>query len=422
MARAALVFLLCLPALLGLGLVPAWAGGEIVLGAPTSLQSREGTDSLHAAALAVEEINAAGGVRMGGRWLRLKLAPFDLNDVAPGVEPAQAVARLRGFIERVRPQALLIGPFRSEALLEAMDLLAEKRLPSLFSIAMSPAVDAKVLSNAKYRYIFRVGLSTRYLAVYLIETMKLLKADFGFDRVYILNQDVAWARSTASLMIRLHFDRAGWRVLGQENLPAGAEDYGPALERAAERGAQVILAIFDTPSSADLVRLWHDRKPPALLCGFISPAAGPDAWPALGGRLAGLVNVIFELGNLPSVKHPAAETFFRAFQARYGRTVQAGHGPAPAYESVNILARALERAGTTDPERLVAALEATDRQGVMGRARFHRGHQVIFGQDPGEEALACVVQWTNSGRRKIIYPQPIAEGSLGLPAFVKPAR
>ena len=101
---------------------------------------------------------------------------------------------------------------------------------------------------------------------------------------------------------------------------------------------------------------------------------------------------------------------------------EAGHGPAPSYESVYILAEALEKAGSLDPDMLAQALEATDRKGVMGRVRFHRGHQAIFGKDPKQEALACVMQWTSSGQRVIVYPRLLAEGGLKLPRFVKPAK
>jgi branched-chain amino acid transport system substrate-binding protein len=413
---------LCLAVWLALTPRAATAADDIVLGVPTSLASLEGAESLRAVELAVAQINQAGGLKIGESRRNFRLEPFDLNDVQPGTPPQEAVARLRAFLERVKPHAILVGPFRSEVLLEAMDLLAEKKIPTLVSIAMSPAVDAKVLSDAKYRYIFRVGINSKYLAVYLIEAMRLLKQNFGFQKVFILNQDVAWSRSTASLMIKLYFDRAGWQVLGQESIAEGTEDFSPSLTRIKDQGAQVILALFDMPSSLGLVRQWHDLKPPAILCGFISPAVSPQAWTATHGRLAGLINVVFELGNLPAAKYPPASAFQEAFRARHGRSVQSGHGPAPAYESVYILAQALERAGTLEAGRVAQALEATDRQGAMGRVRFHRGHQVVFGEDPQDVALASVVQWAESGKRVIVYPESIAEGRIVLPAFVKPAQ
>lgn len=412
---------ICLACAFCLGLASASPAQEIILGAPTSLTTLEGSESLQAVRLAVSEINSAGGVRVGGRRYKFKLEPFDLKETQPGTEPSQAVARLQGFLQNKKPHAIVIGPFRSEVLLASMDLLARHRLPTLGCIAMSPAVDAKILSDPKYKYIFRVGLNTKYLVGYLIEAMKLMKREFGFDKVFILNQDVAWARSTAYLMIKLYFERAGWYVLGQVNHASSTTDFLPDLQSAKAGGAQVLLAIFDMPSSSHLIEQWHALKPPAVLCGFMSPAVGPKAWSVFGPRLNGLINVIFELGNIPSAKHPPATAFYRSFRAKYGHPIQSGHGPAPAYESVYILAEALQRAGSLDPDLVARALEATDREGVMGRVRFHKGHQAIFGQDPNQEALACVVQWSPQGERVIVFPKLLAEGELELPAFVKPA-
>ncbi|MCP4578073.1 MAG: ABC transporter substrate-binding protein [Deltaproteobacteria bacterium] len=397
----------------------AGEGREIILGAPTSLKTLEGSESLKAAQMAVAEINGAGGVTINGEPYKFRLAPFDLKEVEPTSPPAEAVARLRAFITEEKPHALVIGPFRSEVLLASMDLLAEKMLPTLGCIAMSPAVDAKILTNPKYKYIFRVGLNTKYLVAYLIETMKLMRRKFGFERVFVLNQDVAWARSTAYLMLRLYLNRSGWQVLGQENYPEGTTDFKDALARAKAGRAQVILAVFDMPSSRNLVMQWQEMKPAAALCGFISPASGPDAWASFQGGLEGVINVIFELGNLPSSKYPPAEVFFEAYNRRYGLPIQAGHGPAPAYESVYILAKAFEMAGTLDPDGVAAALEATDRPGVMGRLMFHRGHQAVFGEDPKKDVLACVAQWQAPGKRVIVYPSTVADGRITLPEFIE---
>ena len=397
-------------------------GREIVLGAPTSLETLEGSESLKGAQMAVAEINGAGGITINGERYLFSLAPVDLSEVGAASPTDRAVAKLRAFIGKEKPDALVIGPFRSEVLLASMDLLAEKKLPTLACIAMSPAVDAKILTNPKYKYIFRVGLNTKYLAAYLIETLKLLRRKFGFERVFVVNQDVAWARSTAYLMLRWYLDRSGWQVLGQENYPEETTDFRKALARAKKGGAQVILAVFDMPSSRNLVMQWHEMKPPSLLCGFISPASGANAWSSFQGRLEGVINVIFELGNLPSPEYPPAEVFFEAYGRRYGIPIQAGHGPAPAYESVYILAKAFEKAQTLDPDGVAAALEATDRRGVMGRLVFHRGHQAIFGENPEADVLACVVQWQAPGKRVIIYPRTVADGQIILPPFVEPGK
>ena len=144
---------------------------------------------------------------------------------------------------------------------------------------------------------------------------------------------------------------------------------------------------------------------------------GPSAWNKFNGKIAGALNMVFELGNVPSPIFKPAESFYEAYRMRYSREIDAGHGPAPSYESVYILADAIERAGSLEPDELISALEETDRIGAMGRIRFHKGHQAIFGEDPNSEALACVIQWTKNGNRKIVYPPAVAEGKIELPDF-----
>ncbi|MCP3952345.1 MAG: ABC transporter substrate-binding protein [Desulfobacterales bacterium] len=395
---------------------PDLLAAEIVLGAATSLTFIEGRESLDAVELAVEEINAAGGVRVGPKFHTLRVAPVDLQGALPGVPVSAALNRLERLIVEERVHAIVVGPFRSEVLLAGMDLIADHKVPLLGAIAMSPASEAKILKNPAYKYIFRTCLNAQYLVDYLINAMKYLKSKYGFDRVYIVNQDVAWARTTASRMARLYFNRSGWTILGQDNYATRVTDFSASLSRAETKGAQVILPIFDMPESGRLVEQWYLRKGRALMCGFISPMVGPGAWKSFQGKIEGALNVIFELGNIPSARWQQSLAFQQAYKAKFGRAIQAGHGPAPAYESVYILADAIEKAGSLDPDAIVAALETTDRTGVMGRVRFHQGHQVIFGNDPQQDALACIFQWQKNGQRKIVYPLSVADGDIVMPA------
>ena len=388
----------------------------IVLGAVTSLTFLEGRESLNAVELAVDEINAGGGVRIGGKSLPFRILALDLRDARPGIPASDTLGRLEQMLVENKVHAIVVGPFRSEILLAGMDIIARHKVPLIGAIAMSPASDAKILKNPSYKYIFRTCLNAKYLVDYLINTMKFLKSRYGFDNVYIVNQDVAWARTTASLMVRLYFDRFDWTILGQDNYPSGVTDFSASLTKAENKGAQIILPIFDMPESGRLVEQWHLMRGRALLCGFISPMVGPGAWKAFQGKIAGSLNVIFELGNIPSPRWQPSMAFHGAYKAKFGQDIQAGHGPAPAYESVYILAEAIEKAQSLDPDAIVAALETTDRTGVMGNIRFHRGHQVIFGSDPNREALACIFQWQNDGQRKIVYPLSIADGEIVLPS------
>lgn len=416
---------LCLAALAALTLAPALpvaAADPIVLGVPTSLGVIEGKESLNAVKLAVEEINAAGGVKVGNEARQFSVEEMDIRDASPGTPVPEALLGIEKMILEKKPQAIVVGPFRSEALLAGMDIIAKYKVPLLGSIAMTPVSEKKIQEDPeKYKYVFRTSLNVTSWAGLLIGAMKSLQDKFGFTKVYLLNQDVLWARGTAGAM-KGWFEKNGWEVLGHDQFPTGASDFAPVLMKAKMGGAQVLFTCFDMPESGILVKQWKGQKVPALMAGFISPMAGEAAWNAFDGKIGGLLNAIFELGNIPSPKYSKATAFYNAYLKKYGKPVESGHGPAPSYESVYILKEAIEKAGSLDPDKLVAAIKATDRQGVMGRIKFNNGNQVVYGQDPKDTAVGCLYQWGEKGERTIVFPPALADAEVVLPPWLKSAK
>ncbi len=400
---------------------PAAAAEPIVIGVPTSTGFLEGKEALKAVNLAVEEINAMGGVKVGDEKRPFKVESVDIRDAAPGVPVPEALLGLEKIILEKKPVALVVGPFRSEALMAGMDIIAKYKVPLLGTIAMSPASEAKVKKEPeKYKYIFRTCLNAKYLVKYLAGTMGFINKNFGFNRVYIMNQDVAWARKTAEIITKVYFEKAGWTVVGHEAYPTGTSDFSSALMKVSANGAQVILPIFDMPQSGTLVKQWNAMKVPAIMAGFISPLAGPGAWKTFDQKIGGAINCNFEMGSaVSSDKVPKSVAFAKAYEAKWGSPIEAGHGIAPSYESVYILAEAIERAGSVDADAIVSEMEKTDRDGVMGRIKFDEGHQVIYDMDPATSAVAAVLQWNNDGTRAIVFPPAIADGEIQLPAGLK---
>jgi branched-chain amino acid transport system substrate-binding protein len=399
-----------------------YAVEPIVIGVPTSIGFLEGKEGLSSVNMAVAEINAEGGVMVGGEKRPFKVESIDLRDAAPGVPVPEALLGLEKIILEKKPTALVVGPFRSEALLAGMDIIAKYKVPLLGTIAMSPGTEAKIKTDPeKYKYVFRTSLNVNYWVGMLVGTMKTLNAKFGLNKVYLMNQDVAWARGTAKGMTGW-FKKAGWEVLGHDEFPTGAADFSSGLMKARAKGAQVLFTCFDMPQSGILVKQWKSMKVPALMVGFISPMAGQGAWKTFNGKIGGVMNAIFELGNVGSIKYPPATKFHNAYKKRYGKYIEAGHGPAPSYESVYILKEAIERANSLDPDAIVAAIEKTDRKGVMGRIKFSPEHQVIYGVDPAETATGCFFQWNEKGHRIIVYPPALAEGEMKLPSWMKSAK
>ncbi|HWR91123.1 MAG TPA: ABC transporter substrate-binding protein [Desulfobacterales bacterium] len=402
----------------------ARAADPIIIGVPTSLGFLEGKESHKAVQMAVSEINANGGVTVAGQKRLLEVSSMDIRDAAPGVPVPEALLGIEKNILEKKPAGIVVGPFRSEALVAAMDLLAKYKTPMIGTIAMTPASEAKVKEDPeKYKYVFRNCLNAVYLVKYLTGTMEAINKEFGFTKVYIMHQDVAWARATADGVKKSYFDKAGWEVLEQEAYPTGTSDFSSALMKARTKGAQVIMPIFDMPQSGTLVKQWKSMNVPALMAGFISPLAGTDAWKSFDGKIGGAINCIFEMGSaIASEKLPKSVDFYNKFKKVYGKELQAGHGPAPAYESVYILAEAIERAGSLDPDAIAAQLKKTDRMGIMGRIRFDEGNQVIYGFDPKETAVAAVFQWTEDGKRRIVFPESLAESKIQLPKGLTPAK
>lgn len=399
----------------------AWAADPIVIGVSTSLGFLEGKESLKAVEMAVTEINDAGGVKVGTEMRPFKVESIDLRDAAPGVPVPEALLGLEKIILSKKPAALVVGPFRSEALMAGMDIIAKYKVPLLGTIAMTPGSEAKVKKNPeKYKYIFRTCLNAVHLVKYLAGTMSLINKEFGFDKVYVMHQDVAWARATADFVKKLYFEKAGWTVIEVEAFPTGTSDFSSSLLKARSKGAQVIMPVFDMPQSGTLVKQWNAMKVPALLAGFISPLAGSEAWKTFDGKIVGALNTIFELGSaMPSEMYEPSKTFYQKYKQTYGKEMQAGHGPAPSYESVYILKEAIERAQSLDSDAVVAELAKTDRLGVVGRVKFDEGHQAVYGFDPKETCVSTVFQWTADGKRAIVFPESIAEAKIQLPEGLK---
>lgn len=402
----------------------AFAEDPILIGVPTSITALEGKESLMAVQMAVDEINSKGGVKVGATSRPIKLETIDLRDFSPGVPVQEALLGIEKLITDKKVAAIVVGPFRSEALLAGMDLLAKYKVPMLGTIAMTPKSEEKLKSDPeKFKYCFRVCLNSKHLVGYLVQSLEFMKKEFGFNKMYAMHQDVLWAKATAEGTLNVAAERFNWENLGSEVYPTGSSDFSAGLIKAKSKGAQVIVPVFDMAQSGILLKQWQAMKIPAMMSGFISPMAGPGAWKTFEGKIAGLLNANFELGSAISVeKYEPAKTFYDNYLKKYGVPMEAGHGPAPSYDSVYILAEAIERAGTLDPDKVVDELKKTDRQGVIGRIKFDDGNQVIYGNDPKQTAAGCVSQWVEGGKRVIVFPEAVADGKIKLPDWVKSAK
>ena len=389
----------------------------IVLGVPTALGTIEGQDSLRAAQLAVSEINAGGGIELAGVKRKLEVVSIDTRESEPGVPVNDALAAMEKLVAEKKPAAIVVGAFRSEVLLSAMDMNAKYKLPYLCTIGMSPEFEKKVAADyEKYKYNFRLGLSAPYLVGNIGKALDYVHKKLSFDKLYLIHQDVAWARGTAAGIAKVT-QAAGWTVVGSDAYPTGSRDFSSSLTKVKAGGAQVVVPIFDMPESGVLVKQARSMNVTALLAGFISPAAPGNAWSTFNGEIDGLVNFIFEAGPIP-LKTPRSMGFNEAYAKAYGedaRLKMSGHGPGPSYDAVYVLAEAIKRAGSLDADAVVAQLEKTDMDGAIGKIAFNKNHQVVYGEDPKQAATSLAFQW-RAGKRVVVYPESAAESQIEVAA------
>ncbi len=396
-------------------------GEPIVFGVPTALGAIEGRDGWMSVQMAVDEINKKGGIKIGGKKHKIVAYAIDTREHEPGIPLHDALIAQEKLILEKKPHAIVLGNFRSEVLLASMDLIAKYRIPYICSIAMTPLMQKKVLEDyEKYKYVFRNCLNSTYLSMYLSKLMEFVGREFGFNRAYLIVQDTLWAVATGTGLEKW-FKENKWEVTGFDKIPLGATDFASSLMKVRASKADVVIPIFDMPQSGILLKQARAMKLEALPIGFISPIAPESAWEVFEGEVEGFVNLVYEVGPLPVKAVPKSVEYNKNFGKKYGETARknlSGHGPAPAYDAVYIMASAIERAGSLDPDAIVKALEATDMTGVVGRIRFGKDHQVIYGLDPKESAIGCAFQW-RKGKRIPVFPDIVAEGKIELPPYVK---
>ncbi len=397
-------------------------GDPIVIGVPTALGSIEGRDGWMAIQMARDEINAKGGVQVGSTKHKIEVYSIDTREHEPGIPVHDALTAAEKLILEKKPHAIALGNFRSEVLLSSMDLISKYKLPYICSIAMTPLFQKKILDEYdKYKYCFRNALNAPYLAMYLGGVMGFIRKEFGFNKAYIIVQDTLWAQATGKGLDKWYKEN-GWEVAGFDAYALGSSDFSPSLIKVRAQKAQVIVPIFDMPQSGILLKQARAMQVPALPAGFISPIACENAWQVFEGEVDGFINMIYEVGQIPVKAVPKSVTFNENYGKKWGekaRTELSGHGPGPSYDAVYILASAFERAKTVEPDAVVKAIEQTDMQGAIGRIRFGKDHQVVFGFDPKETAVGVGFQWKKPGKRVVVFPDGFAEGKIDLPPYMK---
>lgn len=393
----------------------------IVIGSPLSTAFLYGWDAERGIILAVEEINAAGGVDVGGGQKRpFSVEVIDTRDLEPGVPVSEALLAVEKLILDKKADFIVGGPVRSEAALAAMPLLSKyKKVSILTTGVLTPKYHAMVAEQYdKFKYCFRIHGEAKNLVGEIFANFSELKEKYGLNNLFIIAQDVSHARGAANI-IKDIATKKGWNVTGLEIYPTGATDFSIGLLKAKDTNTDIINIWMDMPESAILLKQWYDMKVPALPFGStLAAAEQPGFWKATDGKGEFTLCNVVNAGNAPSTATPWTMKFYNAYAERWGVEPE-GLGTSSSYMAVYALKDAIERAGSLDSDKVVTALETLDLMGVYGRLRFDpKSHQVIPSTDPKEGAVGSIIQW-QAGKRIVVYPKSIATGDIMLPPWMK---
>jgi len=399
---------------------PAPAGAPIILGAPLSIGHPDGICARDNLMLAVDEINAKGGVDVAGEKRPFQVEVMDTRDLEPGVPTSESLLVVEKLILDKKANFIIAGPIRSEAGLASMDLVSKYETVFVAAAGFyTPAMTPKIAENyEKYKYCFRTQGQSTNLVNESVTILESLRPTYGFNKVFIMIQDVAHANAAGGA-IKPALEEKGWSVVGYEKFPTGSTDFSVALLKAKDAGAQVLFPWFDMPEASILLKQWYDMQLPALVVGFIVMAQDSAAWKALEGKCAYVVHGYPKAGIAPSDALPLAEKYIKLHKSKFGIEPGLTWVAPTCYQVVYILKDAIERAGSLNADAMIAALEKTDMMGVYGRIRFDpKNHQIIYSMDPAEGAVTTWVQWLD-GKRIAVYPTVVATDTVKLPPWMK---
>jgi branched-chain amino acid transport system substrate-binding protein len=115
---------------------------------------------------------------------------------------------------------------------------------------------------------------------------------------------------------------------------------------------------------------------------------------------------------------PKSVPFADAFKARFGN--YPSYAGYTSYDEVYYIAEAVKRAGSTDADKLVEALEKTDWVGTIGRVQFYGKddlftHSLKYGKGL---ITGLMLQWQD-GQQVAVWPSEVAKSKMKFPSFIK---
>lgn len=346
---------------LALGLTPAMAQGVIKIGEINSYKAQPAFLEPYKKGmeLAVDEINAAGGVN--GKKFQLVIRDDNAT-------PGDAVRAAEELISREQVD-VLSGSFLSHIGLALTDFSKQKKV---FFLAGEPLTD-KIVWQGGSKYTFRLRASTYMQAAMLVpEAVKLKK-----KRWAVVYPNYEYGQSAAATFKQLLKAAQPDVEFVAEQAPAlGKVEAGAVVQALADAKPD---AIFNVLFGADLTKfvregntrgLFQGREVVSLLTGepeYLDPLKEetPNGWIVTG----------YPWNGINTAEHKA---FLGAYQSKFNDYPRLGS--VVGYTMIQALAVGIKKANSTDPEKLVVAFRDLSMSSPFGKVTFRsQDHQSTMG-------------------------------------------
>lgn len=319
----------------------------ILLGGIAPLDSTAGPQMVNSAALAIKDINDAGGVMIDGRRYHLDIVWED-----DGGNPEQAVVAAQRLINQNHVVAI-IGPPYSRPAIAAAGVAESAGIPLVSPTATNPDV------TAGYSYIFR---ATFVDDVQGYAMARFALTELGYRQTAVL-YDIsnAYNRGLAETF-RDAFIALGGEIVAFESYTAGADDFSPMLTRIAQSGAEALFLPNYTDDVIKQGEQLHEMGLEILLLGsdswegdLISP------YPAFEGSF-------FSGHFCRSMDDPDVADFSARYYDAYKQEVNGLI--ALTYDSVQIIFAAIVAQGKFNSQAIRDGLYNVPYEGLTGRIEF----------------------------------------------------
>ena len=279
------------------------------------------------------------------------------------------------------------------------------------------AADAKLGVNVeknydRYKYWFRVaplnspGLGKTLFAV-LGNIAGQIRADLKKEtpKVAILAEKVIWTEAIVKAA-QDNLPKMKMEVVGLWQPSPVATDVTAELAAIDRAGADMVFTALSGPVGIVVGRQMGERKMRAVTFGINVEAQKDGFWEATAGK----GNFVATLDTYAEVEMtPRMIPFVKAFKERFHKSPTYNAG---TYDAIELLKIAIEKAGTTEADKLVPVIEKESYVGSGAFLEFDKLHDPVWGLG---KYTGIAVQWQNGKKVPFWPPQVKGMGKFGIP-------